>query len=67
MSKYQVVIEKRKDVNIMVLKSNNCKNCPEFNKSCHGEPENCMCKGCPRNLGKCIITKYCTETESILQ
>ncbi|KZL88439.1 hypothetical protein [Clostridium magnum] len=51
----------------MILKSYNCKHCPEFDKSCHGEAENCMCKGCPRNLGKCITTKYCTETESILE
>lgn len=51
----------------MIFENNNCKNCPEFNKSCDGKPENCMCKGCPRNLGKCIITKYCTETESVLE
>ena len=51
----------------MIFENNNCKNCPEFNKSCDGKPENCMCKGCPRSLGKCIITKYCTETESVLE
>lgn len=49
----------------MILNSN-CKNCPEINKSCNGKHEDCMCRKCPRNLGKCIITKYCTETESVL-
>ncbi|MBC2582843.1 hypothetical protein [Clostridium sp. DJ247] len=49
----------------MIL-NNNCKNCPELHKTCNGMVSDCMCKECPRNLGKCIITKYCTETESIL-
>lgn len=49
----------------MVL-NNNCKACPELKNNCDGKVENCMCKSCPRNLGKCIITRYCTETESVL-
>ncbi|MBU3210694.1 hypothetical protein [Clostridium algidicarnis] len=46
---------------------NNCKVCPEYiNNNCEGGALDCMCLKCPRNLGKCMITKYCTETESIL-
>ncbi|MEL5863805.1 hypothetical protein [Clostridium cochlearium] len=49
------------------MTNNNCKSCPEYlNNKCNGNLQNCICKNCPRNLGKCIITKYCTETESIL-
>ncbi len=50
----------------MSIINNNCKLCPEFMKDCNGEVEDCMCKRCPRNLGKCLVTRYCTETESIL-
>lgn len=47
--------------------ADNCKVCPDFKDSkCDGQAQDCMCKRCPRSLGKCIITKYCTETESIL-
>lgn len=45
----------------------NCKVCPEFlEKRCDGKATNCMCKQCPRSLNKCISTRYCTETESVL-
>jgi hypothetical protein len=45
----------------------NCKKCPESIASkCDEKVENCMCKRCPRNLGQCLITKYCKETESVL-
>lgn len=50
----------------MSLIMNNCRTCPEFNNSCDGESEQCMCRKCPRNLGRCITTKYCSETESVL-
>jgi len=45
----------------------NCKHCPEFiKKKCDGQVNDCMCKNCPRNIEKCMITRYCTETESVL-
>jgi len=45
----------------------NCNKCPEFRASkCDGKVEDCMCRRCPRNLGQCLITKYCRETESVL-
>ncbi|MDP4146476.1 MAG: hypothetical protein Q8936_18670 [Bacillota bacterium] len=45
----------------------NCKHCPEHNgKRCDGNVSDCMCKKCPRNLGQCLTTRYCRETESIL-
>ncbi|NMM64114.1 hypothetical protein HBE96_15845 [Clostridium sp. P21] len=50
----------------MSVIDNNCKVCPEFGKGCEGKAQDCMCKKCPRNLGKCLITRYCTETESVL-
>ncbi|KHD35030.1 alpha/beta hydrolase [Clostridium acetobutylicum] len=51
----------------MIVEGNNCKHCDEFkNKACNGEVNDCMCKKCPRNLGQCIVTKYCRETESII-
>ncbi|GAA0731216.1 hypothetical protein GCM10008905_33280 [Clostridium malenominatum] len=51
----------------MKIIDNNCKHCPDFNnKTCNGDSNNCMCKRCPRNLGKCLVTRYCTETESVL-
>ncbi|MBU5593472.1 hypothetical protein KQI89_17165 [Clostridium sp. MSJ-4] len=49
------------------MTENNCKVCPEFlDKNCEGDAEDCLCRRCPRSFGKCIITKYCSETESIL-
>ena len=51
----------------MAVGGDNCKTCPEFlNNNCDGQDEKCMCKRCPRNLGKCLITRYCSETESVL-
>lgn len=51
----------------MGLKGDNCGNCPDFkDKKCLGGADDCMCMRCPRNLGKCMITHYCTETESVL-
>ncbi|WP_164509119.1 hypothetical protein [Clostridium rectalis] len=51
----------------MAVGGDNCKQCPELIKGqCDGKVDNCMCKRCPRNLGKCLTTKYCTETESVL-
>lgn len=45
----------------------NCKKCPEYaEKKCDAKAENCMCRKCPRNLGVCLITKYCRETESAI-
>lgn len=46
----------------------NCRKCPEYkNRRCDGKAKDCMCKNCPRNLGQCIITKYCRETESVIE
>ncbi|GAA0123951.1 hypothetical protein UT300018_32690 [Clostridium faecium] len=46
----------------------NCRKCPEYiHSKCDGKEANCMCKNCPRNLSQCIITKYCRETESIIE
>jgi hypothetical protein len=51
----------------MAVGGDNCKGCPDFTENkCDGKTEDCICRRCPRNLGKCITTKYCTETESIL-
>ena len=56
-----------KEVNEMAVGGDNCKNCPDFIAvKCDGKAEDCMCRRCPRNLGKCIVTKYCSETESVL-
>jgi len=45
----------------------NCRYCPEFLEgSCDKNVQDCMCKKCPRNLGQCLTTRYCRETESIL-
>lgn len=45
----------------------NCIVCPELeNKTCKGNEADCMCLKCPRNLGECIIVRYCRETESPL-
>lgn len=51
----------------MAVGGDNCKNCPEFlDKKCDGKANDCMCRRCPRSLGKCLITRYCSETESAL-
>ncbi|GLC30548.1 hypothetical protein [Clostridium omnivorum] len=51
----------------MAVGGDNCKNCPEFlDKKCDGKADDCMCRRCPRSLGKCLITRYCSETESAL-
>ncbi|MCX7903392.1 MAG: hypothetical protein N2486_02665 [Caloramator sp.] len=48
----------------MALNSN-CKKCPYFvSKKCDGKDANCICRFCPRNLGLCVVTKWCKETES---
>ncbi|CAM3052282.1 hypothetical protein HAHI6034_12910 [Hathewaya histolytica] len=45
----------------------NCLSCPEFKtQNCKGNAKDCMCLKCPRNLGECIIVRYCRETESPL-
>lgn len=44
----------------------NCKHCPEYGNTCEGNDPGCICFRCPRNLGQCIIIKYCRETESVL-
>ncbi|WPC41957.1 hypothetical protein [Clostridium sp. JS66] len=50
----------------MSVVDKNCNVCPEYGKKCRGKAEDCICRRCPRSLGKCLITRYCTETESIL-
>jgi len=51
----------------MAVGGDNCKVCPEFEANkCDGKDEGCLCKRCPRSLGKCLCTRYCTETESVL-
>lgn len=51
----------------MDIKPDNCKYCPELKEGkCDGTATDCICRRCPRNFAKCIITKYCTETESVL-
>ena len=44
----------------------NCRFCPEFKNTCQGGATDCICYRCPRNLGQCLILKYCRETESVL-
>lgn len=45
----------------------NCTKCIEYKeKNCDGKAEDCICRKCPRNLGQCLVTKYCRETESII-
>jgi hypothetical protein len=49
------------------MEKNNCSKCREFiSKKCDGRVNDCMCKTCPRNLGECLIVRYCRETESVL-
>jgi hypothetical protein len=51
----------------MIKEGSNCKYCTEYKEdNCDGNDNGCMCKKCPRNLGQCIITRYCRETESVL-
>ncbi|WP_461207749.1 hypothetical protein [Clostridium sp. DL1XJH146] len=51
-----------------MIVAENCKRCDLFkNKQCNGDATDCMCRNCPRNLGECLITKYCRETESVLE
>lgn len=51
----------------MKIAKENCTRCPEYlNRNCKGDAMDCMCRRCPRNLGECLITKYCRETESII-
>ncbi len=51
----------------MKQKWNNCLKCFDYkNNKCIGEDPKCICYRCPRNIEKCIITKYCSETESVL-
>lgn len=51
----------------MAAGGDNCRKCPSFiNKKCDGQAADCLCRRCPRNLGKCLMTRYCTETESVL-
>ena len=51
----------------MTIAATNCAKCPDFlSKDCDGKAEDCMCKRCPRNLGTCLITRYCRETESVM-
>ncbi|MCR3758996.1 hypothetical protein KYB31_08340 [Clostridium felsineum] len=51
----------------MIVEGSNCKHCDELkNGSCDGNVNDCMCKKCPRNLGQCMITRYCRETESVI-
>ena len=51
----------------MAVGGDNCDRCPEaLTKHCDGEGLECVCRRCPRNLGQCLTTKYCRETESII-
>ncbi|PJI08239.1 MULTISPECIES: hypothetical protein [Clostridium] len=51
----------------MIVEGDNCKHCDELKSGkCKGEAEDCMCRKCPRNLGQCMITRYCRETESVI-
>ena len=51
----------------MAVGGDNCEKCPEaLTKQCDGNASDCMCKRCPRNLGQCLTTRYCRETESII-
>ena len=51
----------------MTIAATNCGKCPDFkSKNCDAKAQDCMCQRCPRNLGTCLITRYCRETESIM-
>lgn len=48
--------------------NSNCIKCIEyFKQECIEKEGQCICKNCPRNLSKCIITKWCSETESSIE
>jgi hypothetical protein len=48
--------------------NSNCRKCREyFGTECVEKEGRCICKDCPRNLGKCIVTRWCSETESALE
>ncbi|MFL0253324.1 hypothetical protein ACJDT4_23230 [Clostridium neuense] len=52
---------------MIIVEGSNCKHCPEFkDKNCDGKVNDCMCRKCPRNLGQCLTTRYCRETESVI-
>lgn len=52
---------------VVMTIANNCLRCPEYKeKNCDGNEHDCICVKCPRNLGECIIVRYCRETESII-
>ena len=45
----------------------NCLRCPEYKeKNCNGNKMDCLYVKCPRNLGECLVVRYCRETESRL-
>lgn len=46
--------------------NHNCGYCVKYKDTCDGNDRSCICRSCPRNLGECLITKYCKETESVL-
>lgn len=47
--------------------ADNCRHCPELGSTCQGNDASCLCFRCPRNLGQCILLRYCRETESVLE
>ncbi|ADL49851.1 hypothetical protein [Clostridium cellulovorans] len=51
----------------MLSEISNCDRCYEKEENrCDGSVDDCICKKCPRNLGQCLTTRYCRETESII-
>lgn len=51
----------------MLSEISNCDRCYEKEDNrCDGAVDDCICKKCPRNLGQCLTTRYCRETESII-
>lgn len=51
----------------MINEEANCKYCEEFKSGdCDKSATDCICKKCVRNLGQCLTTRYCRETESTL-
>lgn len=60
-----IMLDKRRIT--MAVGGDNCKHCPEYKeKKCDGKADNCLCRRCPRNLGSCLMLRYCRETESAL-
>ena len=52
----------------MSILARNCEKCPEkLRYTCNGNDVECMCVKCPRNLGECLVIRYCRETESVLE